>query len=375
VPSPSTPVSAPIHPYHRRQEDNRVIVYVGTYTGPGKAEGIGVFRMDQATGALTHLQTLSGVDNPSFLALHPNGRSLYAANESGDADGGPGISAFAVDQETHTLMPLNRQPAHGTSPCYVSLDSAGRSVLLANYGNGTVSVYPVQEDGSLDEASHVVQHVGGGSTRRQAGPHAHSIVMDPAGKYVLSADLGCDRIFVYLLQDGRLSPNDVPYAQISSGAGPRHIAFHPNGRFVFVNGEIDSTVSAFAYDAERGALQVVDTRSTLPAGFSGNNSTAQVAVHPNGRFVYVSNRGHHSIAIFAIDPDQGTLRPLGHESTQGKTPRNFNLDPSGTFLLAANQDSGTIVSFRIDGQTGQLAATGQVTEIPAPVCVLFSPTS
>jgi 6-phosphogluconolactonase len=190
---------------------------------------------------------------------------------------------------------------------------------------------------------------------------------------VLSCDLGVDKIFVYRLdrEAGRLVPNDVPYGQVSSGAGPRHIAFHPNGRFAFVNNEIDSTLSAFAYDAERGTLRSVDTASTLPPDFAGNNSTAQVLVHPNGRFAYVSNRGHDSIAIFAVNQETGKLRPLGHEPTQGKTPRNFNLDPSGSLLLAANQGSDTIVSFRVDAESGRLAATGQVVQTPAPVCVLF----
>jgi 6-phosphogluconolactonase len=351
-----------------------MIVYVGTYTGPGKAEGIYVYRFDPATGGLTHVQTVPGVDNPSFLALHPDGRTLYAVNESGEGDPGPGVSAFAVDPAHSTLTPINRQPSHGTSPCYVSLNPEGSHVLVANYGNGIVSVYPVGQDGALGEASHVVQHEGQSTHTRQQGPHAHSVLMDPGGRYVLSADLGCDRVFVYRLESGRLVPNDVPFAQVSSGAGPRHIAFHPSGRYVFVNNEIDSTLSAFAYEADRGALRCVDTRSTLPDSVSiesVRNSTAQVAAHPNGRFVYVSNRGHDSIAIFRVDAERGKLTPLGHESTQGKTPRNFTLDPSGAYLLAANQNGNNIVSFRVDAESGRLQPTGQSVEVPAPVCLLF----
>ncbi|HEU5314993.1 MAG TPA: lactonase family protein, partial [Chloroflexota bacterium] len=348
-------------------------VYVGTYTGPGKAEGIYVFEMDESSGALTPVQTVGGVDNPSFLALHPNGRTLYAVNESGDADG-PGVSAFSVDAASGRLEKLNRQPSHGTSPCYVSLDPDGKCVLVANYGNGIVSVYPVQPDGRLGDASCVVQHQGSSTHRRQAGPHAHSIRLDPTGKYVLSCDLGCDRIFVYTLDTraGKLTPNAIPYAQVSSGAGPRHIAFHPNGRLAFVNNEIDSTVTSFTWDAERGTLHVNDTRSTLPADYAGNNSTAQIAVHPGGSVVYVSNRGHDSIATFGVDPERGKLTPLGHQPTQGKTPRNFNLDPSGAFLYAANQSSNTIVPFRVDPASGHLTPTGHTTEVPAPVCVLFA---
>jgi 6-phosphogluconolactonase len=355
-----------------------MIVYVGAYTGPGKAQGISVFRLDAAAGALSHLQTVEGVDNPSFLALDPQQRFLYAANEAGGAGGGPApegaVSAFAVDAQDGTLTPLNRQPSGGVSPCYVHVEPEGRYLLVANYTSGHVAVFPRRPDGSLDPASHVVHHEGLGPTpRRQAGAHAHSITTDPAGRLVLSCDLGVDKIFVYRLdrEAGRLVPNDVPYGQASSGAGPRHVAFHPNGRFAFVNNEIDSTLSAFAYDAERGTLRIVDTASTLPSDFAGNNSTAQVLVHPNGRFAYVSNRGHDSIAIFAVNPETGKLRALGHEPTQGKTPRNFNLDPSGVLLLAANQGSDTIVSFRVDAQSGQLTATGQVTQTPAPVAVLF----
>jgi 6-phosphogluconolactonase len=350
-------------------------VYVGTYTGPGKAEGIYVFDMDESSGALTPTQTVSGVDSPSFLALHPNRRYLYAVNESGDGDGGPAVTAFSVDSATGHLTKLNRQPSHGTSPCYVSLDPDGKCVLVANYGNGIVSVYPVQSDGALGDATCVIQHEGSSAHQRQAGPHAHSIRMDPSGKYVLSCDLGCDRIFVYTLDAGagKLTPNTIPYGQVSSGAGPRHIAFHPNGRLAFVNNEIDSTVTSFTWDAERGALRVNDTRSTLPADFTGRNSTAQIAVHPNGNVVYVSNRGHDSIATFGVDAERGTLTPLGHTPTQGKTPRNFNLDPSGAFLYAANQNSNTIVTFRVDANTGRLTPTNHTTEVPAPVCVLFAP--
>jgi 6-phosphogluconolactonase len=218
-----------------------------------------------------------------------------------------------------------------------------------------------------------VLHTGRSIHARQAGPHAHSIRLDPSGRFVLACDLGLDRVMVYRLDagSGQLVPSDLPFAQVSSGAGPRHTAFHPSGRFVYVNNEIDSTVSAFAFDAERGALQIVDTRSTLPDGLGGRNSTAQICLHPNGRTLYVSNRGHDSIALFAIDQERGTLTPLGHEPTQGKTPRNFNLDPSGTFLYAANQNSDTIVTFRVDPESGRLRAIGQVTQVPAAVCIVF----
>ena len=348
-----------------------MIVYVGTYTGPGKAEGIYVYRMDESTGALAHLQTVASIDNPSFLTLDPQQRCLYAVNETSEGEGqGPGVSAFTVDPQRRTLSLLNRQPAHGTSPCYVSLNPEGTHVLIANYGDGSLAVYPVQEDGSLGKASDVIRHQGSSAHRRQAGPHAHSIRFDPQGRHVLACDLGIDRVFLYRLADGRLTPHELPYAQLSSGAGPRHTAFHPSGRFVYVNGEIDSSVSAFIYDPERGAFDLIGAYSTLPDEFSGNNSTAQVLVHPAGRTVYVSNRGHDSIAGFEVDEARGELRPRGHVPSGGKTPRNFNIDPSGRFLYAANQSPGNIVVFSV-GDDGSLIPTGHVTEVPVPICVIF----
>jgi 6-phosphogluconolactonase len=352
-------------------------IYVGTYTGPGKADGIYVLRLDAETGALALLHTVRGIDHPSFLALDRQQRVLYAANELSEHEGAPSgaLSAFAVDAASGNLTFLNHQPTHGTAPCYVSLDPSEQFVLAANYGNGVLTVLPVEPDGRLRPASDVVRHEGRSSDpRRQEGPHAHSVLPTPDGRYVFSCDLGLDRVLVYRLDTsaGKLVPNDLPYAQVSSGAGPRHIAFHPNGRFVYVNNEIDSTLTVFDYDAERGALQVVQTVSTLPDDFAGRNSTAQVAVHPSGRFVYVSNRGHDSIAMFAVNPESGRLRSLGHEPTQGRTPRNFTLDPTGAWLLAANQNTGNVVSFRIDQDNGRLVPAGQRLDVPAPVCLAFA---
>lgn len=356
------------------QHADSLYVYVGTYTGPGRAEGIYVYRMDTASGALAHAHTVAGVDNPSFLALHPHRPHLYAVNEVGTDEGsvGGGVSAFAIDTATGSLSPLNRQPSHGTSPCHLTLDPSGRYVLVANYGSGSVAVFPVQPDGRLGEATDVVQHAGRGpNPRRQSGPHAHFVSMDPAGTCVLVCDLGIDRIMIYRLDGtaGKLVANDLPYAQVSSGAGPRHLAFHPNGRYAYVVNELDSTLVAFAYG--RGALQVVQTAATLPADFVGANTCAHVIVAPSGKFVYGSNRGHDSIAIFAIDQETGRPAAVGHESTRGRTPRNFGIDPTGTFLLAANQNTNTIVAFRIDQATGRLTPTGQVTEALAPVCIIF----
>jgi 6-phosphogluconolactonase len=351
-------------------------VYVGAYTGPGRAEGISVFQMNGSTGALAHVQTLAGIENPSFLALHPQRPYLYAVNEVASYQGQPGgaVSAFGVDTATGRLSLLNQQASHGTLPCHLSLDPSGAFVLVANYGSGSLAVLPVQEDGRLGPATDVVQHAGRGPhPRRQEGPHAHFITPDPAGAFILACDLGIDRIMIYRLDhaQGKLVANEIPYGQVSSGAGPRHLAFHPSGRYAYVINELDSTVSAFAYDGARGALQVIQTVSTLPPDFHGANTCAHVLVHGGGRFLYGSNRGHDSIAIFAIDQDTGRLSPVGHEPTRGRTPRNFNVDPSGAFLLAANQNSNSIVTFRIDPVSGRLAAAGPVTESPAPVCIQF----
>jgi 6-phosphogluconolactonase len=349
-------------------------VYLGTYTGSGKAQGISVFRLDGDVGAMTHVQTVAA-DNPSFLALHPKLPYLYAVHETEPGtEGGPGVGAYRIDPPTGRLTALNRQPSHGVAPCYVSLDPQGSFVFVANYGDGVLSVYRVQDDGSLGEASHTVQHVGSSiHPQRQLGPHAHSIRYAPRGDLILVCDLGIDRLMLYRLDAGagRLVASDPPSVSVHNGGGPRHLDFDPGGRYVYVNNEIDSTVTSFAYDPGRGTLVEVDTASTLPEGFDGHNSTAQVLAHPSGRFVYVSNRGHDSIAVFEVEQATGRLIPRGQTSTQGRTPRNFNLDPTGTLLLAANERTDTVVAFRIDPETGGLSLTGAVTETKTPVCIVF----
>ncbi len=354
-----------------------MFVYVGTFTGSTGSRGIYIYRLDTTTGALAHLQTAANLLSPSWLALHPQGRFLYAVERQWTPERSDvgAVSAFSVDGATGALTPLNRQPSGGVSPAYVSVHPSGRYALAAHYGSGQVAALPIGSDGRLGAASDVVQHAGQGpDAGRQEGPHAHFVTTDPSGRYVLACDLGIDRIVIYQLdlESGKLVANSLPYAQVSSGAGPRHLAFHPSGGYVYVINELDSTLSAFTFDASRGALQIVQTVSTLPGDFTGTSHTAQVVVHPSGRFVYGSNRGHDSIVIFAIDQATGKLTQVGHEPSGGKTPRNFNIDPTGAFLLAANQNSNTIVTFRIDQGTGRLAATGQVTESPTPVCIQFS---
>ena len=352
-----------------------MIVYVGTNTGEGKAEGIGVFRMDGETGSLSHLQTVVA-HNPTFLSVHPSGKYLYAATRrrSGRDHVRSHIEAFAIDPVEKTLSPLNEQPSGGQSPAYVSVHPSGRCVFAANFGSGHVAALPVLPDGSLGAAASVILHAGGSADARpQPGPHAHFIASDPSGERVFACDLGCDRVFVYEIDApaARLTPNELPYAQVSSGAGPRHLAFHPSGALIFVINQMDSTLSCFGYERARGALTIRDTRSTLPDGFTERNDTAQVVAHPNGKFVYGSNRGHDSIAIFEIDEERGKLTPLGHEPTRGKSPRNFNIDHAGRLLLAATENSNSIVAFQIDGETGRLTATGKITETPSPTCIQF----
>ena len=348
-----------------------VRVYVGTYTD-GASEGIYQLRLDLATGALSREGAPTKAVNPSFLALHPSGRFLYAVNEVGERRGDPGgaVSAFAVDPRTGALRFLNTQPSGGAAPCHITVDKEGRNVLVANYGGGSVAVLPLLADGRLRTASTVVLHEGKSvNPERQQGPHAHSITLDPGNAFALAADLGMDKVLGYRF-DGRQGTLSATLpASLPPGSGPRHLAFHPDGRRAFVINELLSTVTAFDYDSGTGALSERQTISTLPAGFQGANFTAEVVVHPDGRFLYGSNRGHDSVAIFAIDAASGRLSPAGHRSTRGNWPRHFAIDPTGAYLLAANQRSDSVVVFRIDRATGQLEPVGAPFALPRPVCL------
>ncbi len=351
------------------------LVYIGTYTGQ-KSEGIYAYRFDAATGQLTSLGLVSETANPSFLAVHPSRRFLYAVNEISDYKGGNSgaVSAFMIDHRTRKLRFLNQVSSRGGDPCYVEVDKTGRYVLVANYSGGSVAVFPVLQDGRLDEASAFVQHAGSSvNPERQQGPHAHSINLSPDNRYAIAADLGLDQLLTYSFDSskGALAPNHPAFTKVTPGAGPRHFAFHPSGRSAYVITEMQSTVFAFSYDAASGVLRELQTISTLPRDFAGDNSGAEIQVHPTGKFLYGSNRGHNGIAVFVIDAGKGTLTPVEHVPTQGKTPRNFEIDPTGSYLFAANQDSDNIVVFRIDLKTGRLTPTGQVLEVPSPVCVKF----
>lgn len=353
----------------------RDLVYVGTYTRSGRSEGIHVLRRDARTGALASLRVIAAPD-PSFLAFSPNRRFLFAVGETKEYEGRPGgsVASYRLDPETGGAVFLSRQATHGGDPCHLCTDPTGRCLFVANHEHGNVAVLPIRPDGALEPASDLRQHEGSGPGPTQKGPHAHFVTMDPTGRFVLVNDKGIDKTMIYRLDAlaGRLVPHDPPFAHLHPGAAPRHLAFHPSGRWAYVNGEADMTVTAFAYDAERGALEELHYLSTLPDGASTSGvSTAHILIEPSGRFLYVSNRGHDSIAIFEIDPDTGRLTALGRRPSGGRTPRNFGIDPSGRFLYAANQNSDSIVHFRLDSRTGGLEPTGDVTTVGAPVCVLF----
>lgn len=360
------------------EKPKKLWVYVGTYTGP-KSKGIYLCELDLATGKLTSKGVAGETTNPSFLTIHPSQKFLFAVGEVGNFKGKKAgvASAFSIDPKSGLLTLLNQETSGGTGPCFVTVDKAGKNILLANYGGGSVEVIPVAADGKLGEPSAFIQHTGNGPDKgRQSAPHAHSINLDAANKFAFAADLGLDKVLIYKFDPakGTLTPNDPAFGEVPPGGGPRHFAFHPNGKFAYVCDEMTSAVTAFAYDADKGALKTLDTISTLPKDLKvKGNSTAECLVHPNGKAVYVSNRGHDSIAVFSVDSETGKLTPLQHEPTGGKTPRNFNIDPTGAYLVAANQSSGNLVVFKIDTATGKLTATGNTLEVPSPVCVKFMP--
>lgn len=351
------------------------LVYIGTYT-EHESKGIYVCRFDSEHGRLSPPRLAVETVNPSFLAPHPNRRFLYAVNEASDLQGKAGgtVSAFKINPATGELTFLNRVASQGALPCHITVDASGQSALVANYKSGSVAVLPVRNDGRLEQASAVIQHAGSSMhPTRQRGPHAHSVILSPDNRFTLVPDLGIDQVLAYRLDalHGTLAPGRAPSTGLKAGAGPRHAAFHPNGRLLYVISELQSTLTVFAYDQASAALTRLQTLSTLPPGPSAESAAAEVRTHPTGRFLYASNRGHDSIAVFSIAPEEGTLTLLGHVPTQGKTPRHFALDPAGPWLVAANQDSNTLVVFRLDLKSGALTSTGQTLEIPSPVCVRF----
>jgi 6-phosphogluconolactonase len=361
------------------KHDDKYFVYVGTYTGEGStSKGIYAYRYDPSGSTLTPLGLVAETTNPSFLTIHPNHRFLYAVNETGDYKGqkSGAVTAFSIDHGTGKLTQLNQVASGGADPCYITVDKSGKYVLVANYTGGSIAVFPVLADGRLGEASAFIQHSGHSTNpKRQERPHAHSIDLSPDNRFAIVDDLGLDETLVYKFDSARgsLTLNDPPFAKAAPGAGPRHFAFHPNGKFGYVLDEMGSMVSAFSYDGAGGILHPLQSISSLPIGFAGQNDAAEIEVHPSGKFLYASNRGHDSIAVFAIDQKQGTLTLIDQVPTKGASPRNFAIDPTGKLILAENEKSDNIVVFRIDPQTGRLTPTGKVLEISQPVCVKFVP--
>jgi 6-phosphogluconolactonase len=370
--------AAQLPPAGEQPKTPKVWVFVGTYTNGGQSKGIYRLEFDLSTGKLGAPVVAGTSVNPSFLAIHPNRRFLYAVNEIGDFQKkqSGAVSAFSIDPKSGDLTLINQQPSGGAAPCHLVVDRLGRHVLAANYGGGSVCVLPFGENGRLGEATAFIQHRGASvNKQRQEAPHAHSVNLDPANRFAFVADLGLDKVLIYRFDAGKgtLTANQPPSASVKPGAGPRHFTFHPNGRVAYVINELDSTVTVFDYDAEKGALKEKQSVSTLPPGYAGRNGTAEVVVHPSGKFLYGSNRGHDSIAVFTVDQQTGKLTPAGFQNANIKTPRNFAIDPSGALLLVANQDADSIIVFRINQKTGQLLPTGNSAQVPRPVCLRMMP--
>jgi 6-phosphogluconolactonase len=354
----------------------RLYVYVGTYT-TGESRGIYRYMFDSGDGSLKFLGIVAGVVNPSHLAIHATGRYLYTANEVEryeEQDSGY-VTAFRIDPLSGNLRPINRQATNGSSPCYVTTDHSGRVLLVANYGGGSVSAFPIREDGSLGPISSLIQHTGSSvHPARQQGPHAHAIVPSPDNRFALAADLGLDQILVYRLnpQEATLLPNEPSSHSVKPGSGPRHLVFHPDGRHLYVVNELSNTVDVFSYRSDDADLTYLESHSTLPRGYRGRNSTAEILVDETGRFLYASNRGHNSLTVFQIE-ESGRIKPVSLHSTEGISPRNFRITPQGDYLLAANQRSNTVVVFKRDPNTGLLSRTQLLLTVPSPVCVRFLP--
>jgi 6-phosphogluconolactonase len=351
------------------QAPKKFMVYVGTYTGDTKSEGIYRMELDLATGALSEPKLAGKTVNPSFLAIHPSGKFLYAVGEIDDFGGktkksAGAVNAFAIDATTGDLKLLNQQSSGGGGPCHVVVDKAGRYAFVANYGGGNASALPIGEDGKLGEATGFVQHKG------KKRPLAHSINLDAGNRFAVVADAGLDKVFIYRFEDGKLIPNDPPHAELKPGAAPRHFAFHPGGKYAYVINESALSITAFHYDKGKGLLEEIQTISTVPDGWK-KGSTAEVVVHPSGKFVYGSNRGHDSIAVFSADPETGKLTHVENQSKGIKEPRNFAIDPTGKYCLVANQNSDSMIVFKVNPETGKLEPTDVKVAIGRPVCVRF----
>ena len=354
----------------RNLKAESVDVYFGTYNKPGFPEGIYHAVLDMKTGSLSIPELAAAATDPTFIEIHPNSKFIYAVTERN-----PGaVSAFAIEPETKKLRLINSSKSCGKAPCHLCTSNDGRTLLVANYTSGSVASIPINKDGSLSEPASSIQHTGTSvNPKRQEGAHAHSINLSPDNRFAYAADLGLDKIMVYKLdsESGRLLPNDPSEIKIKPGAGPRHFTFSPDGKYAYLINELDETIVAFVYDPENGNLSEIQTISTLPEDFTGTSYCAEVKIHPNGKFLYGSNRGHDSIVTYKIDPSKGTLTLLGFQNSGIKNPRNFNIEQTGKFCVVANQDSDTVIVFRINQETGLLETTDHVVKIGKPVCVRF----
>jgi 6-phosphogluconolactonase len=354
------------------------LVYIGTNISSPQENTIYLYHLSPTTGELLPLGAMKGGVQPTYLTMDAAHRHLYAVSETQTFLGAPGggVSALAIDPRTAMLTMLNQQPSTGASPCYISFDRTGKNVLVANYSGGNVAVLPVRPDGQLAPPSATDQHQPpNGPHKNQDKPHAHSFLPSPDNRYVFSADLGTDKIYGYQFDaaTGKLTPLPTPAFVAKPGTGPRHLAFHPNGRWAYLENELNSTITTLAYDAKAGTFQEIENQTTLPAGFTGENAGADVHISPDGRFVYTSNRGDNSLVVFSVAPADGRLTLVQHVSTQGNWPRNFALDPSGRVLLVANQKSEDVFTYLIDKQTGKLTPTGKSVKVPTPMFVEVVP--
>lgn len=357
-------------------QPSKEIVYVGTYSLRG-SEGIYVFEFDRKAGTMKPIQSVSNAKSPSFLAIHPSGKYLYSVNEAAQA--GPSnagaVSAYAIETATGKLSFLNGQSSLGNGPCHISIDQTGQTAFVSNYGGGNLTVLPIGADGKLGAATDSVQHAGSGpNAKRQEKPHVHSATVSPDNRFVYVADLGTDKLHVYEadVKNSTVKPATTPFVSVKPGSGPRHFTVHPNGRFAYLVQELTSSVAVFSRDAKTGSLTIIsESVNTLPADFSGQNTSADIHIDPSGKFLYQTNRGRDAIAMFSIGSN-GKLTLLGDEPTRGKTPRNFMIDPKGEFIFVAHQDSDNVTLFRRNKTTGKLTYTGQSISVPAPVCVIMA---
>jgi 6-phosphogluconolactonase len=351
---------------------NRYLGFIGTYTNKTESKGIYAFEFDPNSGKLKILGLAAQTPDPSWVAIHPTGKFAYAANEAGKQST---ITAFSIDAKSSKLTQLNQIPALGEDPCHLSFDKTGKYLFVANYSSGNIAVFPILPDGKLGEHTALATNAGnlGPNKERQEAPHAHWVHVSPDNRFVFAADLGLDAILSYRFDatKGTLTPNDPSFAKLNPGAGPRHVAFSPNGKFVYVVSELNSTVTAFSYDPAKGTLFEFQILTTLAQDFAGRNDTAEITVHSNGKWLFASNRGRDTITVFSISPADGSLTSLGEFPTGGKEPRHFAIDPSGQFLLVENQNSNSIIVFRINPATGALAHVAGADGIPSPVCLTF----